>query len=379
VFLMLTFAVPAAALSQSDDRLGAGSEERGAPSWHFMVSATSSWYDNASFEGSSSAGSAWSAHGTVALSHQGRFRTGGFSISAFGGAIYYPDANDFNQPTYGGAFNLNWTASRGTTLTFGQVYRRTSTRDLTPVDTQGLPLPTTAINTSMSSVGLKHKLSKTWQLGMNASFLLERFDDPRLVGGDQLNAGLSLQHQIGRQTGLYGQYSFSSAFYENDRPAQRSHQALLGGQRQVEHGVGFELAGGAGYVEATHSFYPSGRAGLTASERHLTFSLLYHRDFGQAFGYGRQMIGDLVSAGLTWAASRSLSFRGGYNFGYRRDPADESYTITSWVATAGFNWTIGGGVGLGAYYAWEHNDTQGLSVVQGGRVGANLHYGVDWR
>jgi len=373
---MLTLAVPAAARSQSNDKPGAGP---GAPSWHFQISAAGSWYDNASFEGSSSAGGAWSTDGNVALSHQSRFRTGSFSLSAFGGGIYYPDANDFNQPTYGGALNLNWTPSRGTTLTLGQDYRRTSTRYLTPVDTQGLPLPTTSMDYSTSSIGLKERLSKTWQLSMDAGFLLERYDDPRLVGGDQLNAGLSLQHQIGRHTSLYGRYAYSSAFYQNNAPSQSSQQALLGGQRQVEHGVGFELAGGVGYVDATHAFYPSGRAGLTASGRHATFSLLYNRDFGQAFGYGRQMIGDLVTAGLTWAASRRLSMSGGYNFGYRRDPADESYTITSWDATAGFNWTIGGGVGLGAYYAWDHNDTKGLSVVEGGRVGANVHYGVDWR
>jgi hypothetical protein len=374
---MLTLAVPAVARSQSNDKPGSG--QRAIPTWHFQVSASGSWYDNAAFLGSASEGSAWSTDGNVSLSHQSRFRTGMFSLSGFAGAIYYPEQNDFNQPTYGGALNLNWTPSRGTTLTLGQDFRRTSTRYLTPLDSQGLPLPTTAMDYATTSVGLKERLSKTWQLGMDASFLVQRFDDDRLVGGDQLNAGVSLQHQLGRHGGVYLRYAYSSAFYENDRPSQSSHQALVGGQRQVEHGVGFELAGGVGYVTATSSFYPSGRAGMTVTGRHATFALLYFRDFGQAFGYGRQMIGDLASATLTWSASRRVSFSGGYNFGYRRDPADESYTITSWVATAGFNWTIGEGVDLGAYYAWDHNDTKGQPVLQGGRVGATLRYGVDWR
>ena len=56
-----------------------------------------------------------------------------------------------------------------------------------------------------------------------------------------------------------------------------------------------------------------------------------------------------------------------------------SYTIVSGIASAGFNWKVGGGVGFGALYAWERNETEGLPVVEGGRVTATLTYGVDWK
>jgi len=74
-----------------------------------------------------------------------------------------------------------------------------------------------------------------------------------------------------------------------------------------------------------------------------------------------------------------VSFNASYNFGYRRDPVDTTYTILSSIATAAFNWTLGGGVGFSAYYSWEHNETKGLPVVGGGRAAATLRYGVDWR
>jgi hypothetical protein len=49
------------------------------------------------------------------------------------------------------------------------------------------------------------------------------------------------------------------------------------------------------------------------------------------------------------------------------------------MASAGFDWSFGGGVGFGALYAWERNETEGLPVLEGGRVTAILTYGVDWR
>jgi hypothetical protein len=371
--LALALALPLCAFAQT------GTPPTGAPrhTWHFQLSGAGSWYENAYFANANT--DTWSANGNASLGFSNRFRDGSYGFSAFGGAIYYPDIGDFNQPTYGGSFNLNWAASRRTTLTLGQGYSRTNTRYMTPADAAGLPLPTSGVNYGTSSLGLKQQLSQRWQLAVDTSFALHRYDDNRLVGGDQFSANASLQRHVGHNGGLYLSYGYSTVWFENDTSARSSHQALLGGHGQASRGVTFELAGGVGYVESTQSFYPSGRAGLTAGGRRTSLSLLYYRDFGQAWGYGRQMIGDLASATFTWSASRRLSFNAGYNFGYRRDPADESYTITSSIATAGFNWHVGGGVDLGAYYGWEHNDTKGLPVVEGARAGASLSYGVDWR
>lgn len=368
----LVMLAPASAFAQA----AAGISTTPPSLWRLQLSASGSWYENPYFLGGDTP-TAWSTSGQASLSHENRFRTGSFSLSGFGGAIYYPEISDFTQPVYGGALGLSWAPSRRTQLHLGETYDRSNTRYLRSLDAEGLPLPTSGVENFTSSAGLTHDLSSLYQLGMDGSFTWRQYDNPQLVGGEQLNAGLQLMRRLGKRSSLYLSYGYSSSWLENGQA--RSHQVLLGGRRKAEHGVGFELAGGAGYVESTGLWYPSGRAGLNAQGRHTSFALLYYRDFGQAFGYGRQTIGDIASASFGWALARRLSFNAGYNFGYRRDPADETYTIRSSIASAGFAWQVTKGLGFNAGYSWQRNDTAGQPVVEGGQATASLSYGVDWR
>jgi hypothetical protein len=143
--------------------------------------------------------------------------------------------------------------------------------------------------------------------------------------------------------------------------------------------VSFELAGGVAYLESTRSLYPAGYASLSAVGRRSSLTLAYTRDFGHAFGYGRQMIGELASATITWTPVSRLSLHAGYNFGYRRDVEDESQTIRSHIASAGFGWNIVKNLSFGGSYGWERNETEGRPIVEGQRATASLSYGVDWR
>jgi len=133
------------------------------------------------------------------------------------------------------------------------------------------------------------------------------------------------------------------------------------------------------YLESVGQFYPAGHAGFTAAGRRTSFAVRYARDFGLAFGYGRQMIADLASATFGYTPARPLSLTAGYSFGYRRDPRDTSYTVRSHVASTGFNWGITRELGFAAYYYWEQNETEGFAAVKGSRVTASISYGVSWR
>jgi hypothetical protein len=119
--------------------------------------------------------------------------------------------------------------------------------------------------------------------------------------------------------------------------------------------------------------------GFKVAGRRTSFALRYDRDFGMAFGYGRQTIGDVASATLDFSAARRLSLTAAYHFGYRRDPAEIDYTIRSHVASTGFSWGITKDLGLAAHYYWERNETEGFTKVDGSRVTASLSYGVSWR
>lgn len=354
----------------------AGVETKPPPTWHLQLSADGSWYENSYFT-SDPAVSSWSASGQVGLSHTQRFRTGSYSLSAFGGALYYPEIDSFTQPTYGGAFGLEWAPSRRTHLRLGQSYDRSNTRNLRTLDLEGLPLPTSGIENATSTLGFDHQLSPHWQLGLGGAFTWRRYDDESLVGGEQMSGAAQLARSLGKHSSTYLSYGYSSSWFEQGK--NRAHQALLGIRKQVERGASVVLAGGVAYLETTAAFYPAGRASLSAAGRRTSFTLGYYRDFGQAWGYGRQMIGDMVSAGLGWTPARRLSLNAGYNFGYRRDPADETYTIRSHVVGAGLGWQIARGLSFGGNYSWERNQTEGQPVVDGQRVGASLSYGVDWK
>lgn len=394
--LALAMAQPEAALAQA----ASGLETQPVSVFRFGLLASGGWDDNAYFRGPAGEESSWSTTGQASLGWERRFRTGGFSLSGFGGVLYYPEIDGLNQPTYGGSLGLTWAPSRRTTFQLSQSYSRTNTRYLStagaaaeaperpgtppapgdglPQPVEGPPLPTSSVDYFTTAAGLEQRLSRRWQLGLDASYSMNRFDEDALVEGEQVYASVRIGRQVGPRGLLYLGYGFSNAWFETGK--ERGHQLLLGGRKQPPtRGVGFELAGGVGYLESTEEYYPAGRAGLTAVGRHASLSLLYHRDFGQAYGYGRQTVGDLATATLGWFPGRRISFNAGYNFAYRRDPSDEGYTIVSGIATAGFSWDVGAGFYFGSQYSWERNETEGLPVVEGSRVSASLSWGVDWR
>jgi hypothetical protein len=345
--------------------------------WGFSLRAEGTWYENAPFVGPVLADAAWMTSGRATLSNSRRFKDGSFAISGFGGAIYYPEIDALNQPTYGGTLGLDWSASRRSRVKLNLRYERLNTRMLVPADAEGLPLPTSLADYATAAASWEVRLSQRWQLALDGSYLSREYEDVVLTDSDQVYGGLRLGRQLGRSGLFFLSYAYSSAWFDEGK--ERAHQALVGGRHSVQKGLGFEIAGGVGYVESTETFYPAGRVGLYAVGRKARLDLVYYRDFGQAYGYGRQMVGDLASASFTWSAVRRLTFDASYNYGYRRDPSDEDYTIQSGIAAAGFSWRVGGGFGLGVHYAWERNETSGLPVFEGGRVTAVMTYGVDWQ
>jgi hypothetical protein len=344
------------------------------PSWRFQISADGAWYQNTYFVAGNET-TAWSTGGQASLTRQGSFRRGSFSLGGHGGMIYYPEVKSFNQATYGGNLGLAW-ASRHTQVHIAQVYDRSNTRQLASLAQEALPLPTSGLDTATTTLGISQGLSRRWQLAVDGAFTWRRYDNEALVGGEQLSSSAQLARQVGRTGAISLSYGFSSSWFGSTRA--RTHQALLGGRRQKGR-VGFELGAGAAYVESVGQAYPAGHAGLTVRGRKTSLALGYRRDFGQAFGYGRETIADLASASLGWTLVRRLNLGAGYSFGYRRDPAETDYVIRSHAASAGFDWGIAKDLGFAARYSWERNQIRGLEPVEGGRVTASLSYGVSWR
>jgi hypothetical protein len=373
----LTVLTPVSVLAPVRARAQTAAGLSGPPStWHLQVSVGSTWYEDARFRAAGQE-SSWSTNARASLGLNRSFRTGAFSLSGFGGKLYYPEIPEFDQWTYGGSAGLSWAPSRRSQLTLSQTYARSNTRQLPEQDVEGLPVPTTGVDTASSNLGFSQDLSRRTSLEMSGTYTWRRYDESALVGGERLYASVALARALGRSGALTLAYGLSNSWIEGR--ASRFHVATLGARRRPKRGVGLELSGGVAYLEDLQQYYPGGSAGLSAAGRKTSFSVRYFRDFGLAFGYGRQTISDRVTAGLGWTPVRPLTFSAAYSYGYRQDPADENFRVRSQVASAGFTWSITNGLGFSARYAWEQNQTEGFPEVKGGRVTASVSYGVDWR
>jgi hypothetical protein len=351
---------------------------KGAPTWHFKLVGGGTWFNNPFFVGAVP-GTTWNTTGEASLGHEHKFRSGTFTWSGNGGALYYPEVEGLNQPTYGGAVGLTWEPiRRKTKINMRQDYQRSNTRSLMSLDPEGLPLPTSGLDNATSYLTIDQKLSQRWEFQVGGNYVYRRYDDPRLIGGDELGANARLGTQAGRNGLTFLTYQYTSSRIAGN--ALRSHQGLLGYQRRPLQGLALEVAGGFGYVESVQKMYPSGRASIASLGRKASIQARYERSFGQAFGYGRPSIADVFSGIATWTPVRRLTVSADYNFGYRRTPGDEINTITSWIASGGLGWDVGGGVGFAARYSKEHNDSYSANVpVMGDKVSVALSYGVDWR
>ena len=351
--------------------------KKGSPTWHFKLVGGGTWYSNPFFVGAAP-GTTWNATGEASLGHEHRFRSGVFTWSGNGGALYYPEVEGLNQPTYGGVVSLAWAPGRSTKIDIRQDYQRSNTRSLVTLDPEGLPLQTSGLDNATSYLTFDQKLSPSWEFQAGGNYVYRRYDDPRLIGGDELGANARLGTHAGRNGLVSLLYQYTSSRIEGN--ALRSHQGLLGYHRRPLRGLVLEVAAGVGYVETVQKAYPSGRAAIAAVGRKASIEARYERSFGMAFGYGRPTIADVFSGIATWTPVRKLTVSADYNFGYRRNPGEEGNTITSWIASGGFGWDVGGGVGFAARYSKEYNDTYSVNVpVKGDKVSVALSYGVDWR
>lgn len=374
----LTVVAPVSVLAPARAAAQTAAGLSGPPSvWRLQVGVGGSWYENPRFLPGGDSASSWSTRGSVGLSTSQRFRTGTFSLSGQGGRLYYPEIDALGQWTYGGGASLALAPSPSTNLTLSQGYVRSNTRQLESLDQEGLPVPTTGVNNSSTGLGLTQRLSRRTQLEIDGSFTWRRYDNPVLIGGEQLRSTLGLARSVGQSDSIVIGYGFSQSQSQGRRG--RVHVANLGVRHRPERGVSFELGGGAAYMESVRQWHPTGNAGLSASGREVSFSLRYARDFGLAFGYGRETIADRVSASLGWTPSERVGFHLGYSYGYRRDPADDGFRVRSHVGSAGLSWKIAGGLAFSASYSRELSRSGTFADVEGGRATASLSYGIDWR
>jgi len=174
----------------------------------------------------------------ASLGHEHNFRSGVFTWSGNGGALYYPEVHGLNQPTYGGAVGLSWSPSRGRTkIDMRQDYQRSNTRSLVILDPEGLPLPTSGLDIAISNLTFDQKLSRSWEFQAGGNFVYRRYDDPRLIGGDEVGGQARLGTQAGRNGLAFLAYVYTSSRFQGNALRSLSGEAAEALARALEAGA----------------------------------------------------------------------------------------------------------------------------------------------
>jgi hypothetical protein len=153
------------------------------------------------------------------------------ALHGYGGSIYYPEIDGSQRGQLAG-LGLSWAPSTRTQVRIGQSYDRSNTRQLRSLDLEGLPVPTSGIDNATSNLSFTQGLSRRWQLGLDGTYTWRRYDNPALVGGEQIAGSVQLARNVSKSSSVYLGYGYAASWFGVDRT--RAHQALLA-RAQQEH------------------------------------------------------------------------------------------------------------------------------------------------
>ena len=173
----------------------------------------------------------------------------------------------------------------------GQTYDRSNTRALRSLDPEGLPLPTSGHRHCGDERPTHPGPLAELAARPDGAFHVEAV---RRRGPRRGRAALrraELARELGKHGTAYLGYGYSSAWYPDSEAATtRVHRPSSASGTEGARG-----ASSSGAASPTSRAWGGGtRRGtrrFRAPGRRTAFALRYNRDFGQAFGYGRQMIG----------------------------------------------------------------------------------------
>jgi hypothetical protein len=226
------------------------------------------------------------------------------------------------------------------------------------IATEGFSTNQTSSHHAFAGFGVSHLISEYSQLGFDVSGGYRIFDsetsdvEDRRDGGQ---AGLRVytQRRIGQSSNIGTQYSVSRSLVRE--PATTIHN-LVGnyGYTPTSRNLSLNVSAGAAYyvAESLHSqITPVANvafaAGLTRSTQ---FSAAYRRQFSQSIGFGRTLLIDYMTVGLTQNIGSRVDFalRGGASFA--TDPLVENSGYDAVRGGANLTWRVIDSVHLGTSF-----------------------------
>jgi hypothetical protein len=355
------------------------------PRWALRLRAQESYDSNAKFA-TSETGSFEDQVG-AGLSLRLYSRRGELGLAADGWGRRYHSVEGEDGFNYSGGLSGKYRFTQKVEGRIQGLFSDNVTRYDRQLTDAGLQLPLTRSRTMDGNGGLTFKLSTNTSLVAEGRYEQAEFDDPTLVDGSQGTASASLARSVNSTDRISLNYSYRN-IRRNDLTlgdtTRQVHDAFLGWGRTLRRRLTAELTGGASYrptvgdIESRFDFY--GSAMLTYLLQHGSIQARYSHTLGEAYGLGRERIGDVLSAGVTRRLGRHFDGSVGGIFGYSQDPQDPGFRYRTQTATAGLGILLSRDLRLIASYNVSRSRERVDSPTLLSQFGSlSLAYGVEWQ
>jgi hypothetical protein len=326
---------------------------------------------------------------TLGITHAKRSGRGTMALNANTWGSVYHEESELNSLNFSGATRGTYAFAPRTRFRGGLSVASTYSPESAILAGEGLILPLSRAFIISSTGGLVQRLGSRTSAGIDARFDRVRFSEtedglPGPPGGELILLSGSLAPQVSPHDSLFLGYEFQRS--DTGSSANGDSQSLsLGWSRIIGTRFTANASAGAtrfkllGSRSAEPGWAVRSSAGFTARFRRSNLTARYDRGIDQAWGFGRDRLGDIVTASYGVTASRRVRFNLLGTYGLTRDPIDPLFRFITQAAAAQMAIAITRRLELSTAYTFRRNSADGEEDVVGHAVGVSLGYSREWR
>ena len=354
--------------------------------WTLSLSAQEQWDSN--FRLTTPEVETFSERLGVTLTHAKRSPRGTLALSANGWGAIYHAASGLNGINGTAATSGTYELSPRTTFRGGASGSSVYAPESQALAAEGLILPLSRSQSITGTMGLLQRLGTHTVLSTDVRydrFAFSRADDEESPaspqGGSVLVLATALAPRLNQNDSLVLGYDFQRS--ETGGRHAGTHGLSLGWSRIIGRRLAASASAGVSryqlVTDSTKGWAFRSAAGLTAGFRRSALDAQYVRSIDQAFGFGRDRLSDIVSAGYTVRPGRKVRLRAAGVLGLTRDPRDPSFRFVTQTATGEMSYSLARRIDLVTAYDFRRSDPQAGPAVSRHTVGVSLGYTREWR
>jgi hypothetical protein len=215
--------------------------------------------------------------------------------------------------------------------------------------------------TYYGGLGLTRLLSSRTTGIVSVGYRGTRFDATGLENGSGLSAHGELRQRFGATVGAALVYDFEES--STQVPSVRTHAVVAQVDKSVAEAVrldasgGFSRVTGGSAIAAEHAFV--GGAGVQARFRRTELGLRYNRSVYPSLGFGRTLLSDVASAGLSQDLAKWLNVWMSAGYRSSEDTLDPAYAFSTFLSSAGLRFQVDRRTSFGVDYGFRRIDREG--------------------